>query len=198
MEQITRFRIPIITGVGALVLVIVVYMAWISPEGTKLASARAQQTQLESQQMHLQTELITLRGEKAHQVSNCQQLTNDLTQVPGTPAVDAFFQQVSQLAVNAGDPNTPSISVTNATGGAGGTKEVAVTLTLTGSYSQMTAFLSGLETFPRLFTVSAINVTGGPVATGGSAPSGGNYSLNLTGDIYYSAGQADVCASAAS
>jgi len=194
MEQLTRFRIPIVTGLGALVLVVAVYVAWISPEGTKLASAKAQQTQLQSQELHLQAELITLRGEKAHQVSNCQQLTTDLTEIPGTPTVDDFFHQVTRLAVNSGDPNTPSISVTEAAGGTGGTKEVAVNLTLTGSYSQMTAFLSGLESFPRLFTVGSINVSGGPVATGGSAPSGGNYTLDLTGDIYYSTGQADVCA----
>ena len=66
MEQITRYRIPILTGVGALVLAIVVFAAWISPEGGKLSALHAQQTQLESQQTHLQTELTTLKAAKAH------------------------------------------------------------------------------------------------------------------------------------
>ncbi len=61
MEQITRYRIPILTAVGALILAIVVYAAWISPEGGKLSSLHAQQTQLQSQQTHLQAELSTLQ-----------------------------------------------------------------------------------------------------------------------------------------
>ena len=96
MEQITRYRIPILTAVGALVVAIVVYTAWISPEGGKLSSLHAQQTQLQSQQTHLQTELATLRRDKAHLASNCQALTTDLTQIPGTPTVDAFFNQVTR------------------------------------------------------------------------------------------------------
>ncbi len=107
MEQLTRYRIPILTAVGALVVAIVVYAAWISPEGGKLSSLHAQQTQLQSQQTHLQTELAALRSDKAHLAANCQQLTTDLTEIPGTPTVDAFFHQVTALAVAAGDPNTP-------------------------------------------------------------------------------------------
>ncbi|HTT87593.1 MAG TPA: hypothetical protein VMF60_09515, partial [Acidimicrobiales bacterium] len=105
------------------------------------------------------------------------------------------------LAVASGDPNTPSISVTqaSASSGAGEAKPVAVSLTLSGTYGQMSAFVHGLDSFPRLFTVSSIAVNGGPVVTGGQGvPAGtGGYSLTLTGDIYYSAGQQNVCSAAA-
>ena len=114
MEQLTRYRVPILTGLGTLVLIIIVFVAWISPEGTKLSSLHAQQTQLESQESHLQTELATLRNAKAHLVSNCAQLTTDLGEIPGTPSVDDFFHDVTTLAVSSGDLNTPSISVTQA------------------------------------------------------------------------------------
>lgn len=197
MEKITRYRIPILTGVGALVFAIIVFAAWISPEGAKVSSLHAQQTQLESQQSHLQSELATLKAAKAHLVSNCQALSKDLNEIPGTPSVDSFFSQVSALAVASGDPNTPSISVTQAaTAAAGGANPVAVTFTLDGTYGQMSAFLKGLDTFPRLFTVTAITINGGAVATGGAAvnPATTGYTLNLTGNIYYSAGQQNVCA----
>ena len=46
-----------------------------------------------------------------------QELTKDLTEIPGTPTVDDFFHQVTNLAVSAGDPNTPSISVTQSPDG---------------------------------------------------------------------------------
>src|ERR1700674_2393170 len=114
MEQLTRYRIPILTAVGALVLAIIVFAAWICPEGGKLSSLHAQQTQLLSQQAHLQTELSTLRRDNGHLPPNGQELTKDLTKIPGAPTVDAFSHQVTALAVAAGDPNTPSISVTQA------------------------------------------------------------------------------------
>jgi hypothetical protein len=61
----------------------------------------------------------------------------------------------------------------------------------------MMSFLQGLDSFPRLFTVTNIAVTGGSVVTGGQAvaPSAAGYSLSLSGDIYYSSGQENVCAS---
>lgn len=73
---------------------------------------------------------------------------------------------------------------------------MAVTFTLAGTYGQMTAFLNGLDTFPRLFTITNITVNGGPVATGGAVinPATAGYTLSLTGNIYYSSGQQNVCA----
>ena len=50
--------------------------------------------------------------------------------------------------------------------------------------------------FPRLFTVTDITINGGPVATGGRTinPATAGYTLDLTGNIYYSSGQQNVCA----
>jgi Tfp pilus assembly protein PilO len=199
MDQITRYRMPLLTGLGALVLVIIVFVAWISPEGSKLASLHAQQAQLDSQQTHLQTELDTLKSDKSHLAANCQALSKDLGEIPGTPSVDSFFSQVSALAVASGDPNTPNISVTQATTAAGGANPVAVTFTLQGTYGQMSAFLKGLDSFPRLFTVNGITINGGAVATGGAAvnPATAGYTLDLNGNIYYSAGQQNVCSDTA-
>jgi Tfp pilus assembly protein PilO len=198
MEQLTRYRIPILTGVGTLVVVLIVFMAWISPQGSKLSSLHAKETQLQSQQSHLQVELFTLRRDKAHMAANCAALTTDLTKIPGTPTVDDFFHQVSNLAVSSGDPNTPSISVTQSQASAAGVKVVTVSLNLTGTYGQMTSFLRGLDGFPRLFTISSIAINGGNVAVGGSTPSAntGGYTLTLQGSIYYAEGQTNVCAPA--
>ena len=202
MEQLTRYRIPLLTALGAVVVVVIVFLAWISPEGSKLSSLKAQQTQLRSQQVHLEAELGALKRDKAHLAANCQELTKDLTQIPGTPTLDDFFHQVSALAVAAGDPNTPSISVTNApataSAGASGVKLVSVDLALTGTYAQMTAFIHGLDTFPRLFTVTSITVNGGPLVIGGQAIPGGTggYTLALAGNVFYSTGQTNVCSDA--
>jgi Tfp pilus assembly protein PilO len=198
MEILSRYRIPLLTAVGALVVVIVVLVAWISPEGTKLSSLRAQQTQLLTQQSHLQAELATLQREKTQVASNCQALTTDLTKIPGVPTVDDFFHQVTALAVAAGDPNTPSISVTQSAAGSSGVRPVAVDLQLQGTYGQMSAFVHGLDSFPRLFTVTSFTVAGGPLAAGGAPinPGTAGYNLNLVGNIFYSTGQTNVCVNA--
>jgi len=198
MEQIKRFRSPVLIGVGTLVVALIVYSAWISPEGSHLARLRTQQTQLQTQEASLQAKIATLRKEKSQLGTDCQVLTQDQTEIPSAPDVDSFLQQITTLAVSSGDPNTPSISVTQATNAAAaaGVTPVTVSFTLQGTYGQMSSFLQGLDTFPRLFTVTAISVTGGPVATGGNSVSAATagYNLTLTGNIFYSPDQRDVCA----
>ncbi len=198
MEQLKRFRVPVLTGVGTLIVALVLYAAWISPEGSHLAKLQTQKTELQAQQTSLQLKIATLKREKTQFGASCQQLTTDLNEIPGTPSVDVFLQQVTHLAVTSGDPNTPSIGVTEAAATpTAGVTPIGVSLTLSGTYGQMTAFLQGLDTFPRLFTVTGITVTGGAVATGGQAvaPSTTGYSLNMSGDIFYSTGQKNVCSS---
>jgi Tfp pilus assembly protein PilO len=201
MEQLKRFRIPVFIGMGTLVLAIIVYAAWISPEGSHLTKLHAQQTQLQLQETALQVRIATLKREKAQLGTDCQQLTTDLTEIPGTPSVDSFLQQVTALAVASGDPSTPTISVTQATSASGktGVTPVTVGMTLAGNYGQMTSFLQGLDTFPRLFTVTTISVTGGAIASGGQAlaPGTAGYTLTMSGNIFYSTGQKDVCATGA-
>ncbi|MGA2036356.1 MAG: type 4a pilus biogenesis protein PilO [Acidimicrobiales bacterium] len=202
MERFGQYRVPLLTALGAIVIALVVYLAWISPEGSKLASLRTQQTQFKSQQTQLRAEIAKLNREKSNLGTTCATLTNDVNEVPGTPDVDAFLHQVTTLAVKSGDPNTPSISVTQATGstqGDSGATPVAITFTLQGTYGQMSTFLQGLyssDALPRLFTISSITIAGGPAAVGGSAPAAAtpNYDLTLNGNIYYSTGQKNSCA----
>lgn len=201
MEQVKRFRVPGLIGAGTLVLAVIVYVAWISPEGSHLQGLRSRQTQLQAQETSLQVRIATLKKEKSQLGNDCQELTTDLTEIPGTPSVDSFLQQMTALAVSAGDPNTPTISVTQAsTGGKAGVTPVTVSMTMDGDYGQMTAFLQGLDTFPRLFTVTSISVTGGPVATGGQVVDAATagYTLTIDGNIFYSTGQKNVCAPSAS
>jgi Tfp pilus assembly protein PilO len=74
---------------------------------------------------------------------------------------------------------------------------VQVSLTLNGNYGQVSAFIKGLDSFPRLFTVTTISVNGGPIAAAGGAvnPATAGYTLQLTGAIYYSQGRQDACQS---
>jgi len=195
METLQRFRLPLLVGGGTLVFILVVYAALISPQGHKLSALHTREAQLQSQQAHLQTEITGLRHDRADFASNCAKLGTALTEVPTTPNVSQFLQQMTNLAVTTGNPNTPTISVVTSSGSTGGATPVQVSLTLNGSYGQMSSFIKGLDSFPRLFTITQIDITGGPVAAGGGAidPSTSGYNLSLTGAIYYSTGRQDVC-----
>lgn len=199
MEQLKRFRIPALTAVGVVVVALVVWLAWISPEGQKKTNLDQQKATLLTQQQALQTQLDTLRAEQRNIKANCATLNKDITEIPTSPGADTFLQQVTQLAQASGDPDTPSYSIGSAAKGPSGVDAITINLSLAGTYGQMTQFLQGLGNFPRLFTISSINIAGGPVITGNqlanaSAP---NYTVTLTGNIYYAAvGSANICSSA--
>lgn len=211
MEHVKRFQTPLLTGAGVVVFAIVLFMALISPQGSKLSKLHAQQSDLQTKQSQLQAQIATLKRDKAQMAKNCAALAKALDEIPGTPSVDSFLQQVTALAVASGDPNTPTISVTQASGpgapavaagsqaaaapAVAGAIPVQVSLTLDGTYGQMTAFLKGLDSFPRLFTVTAVKVAGGPIASGGGqvAPGTGGFTLTLTGAVYYATSHQPAC-----
>jgi Tfp pilus assembly protein PilO len=197
MEQLLRFKIPAIIGAGAIVVVAALFLGLIKPQGAKLSSLHQHETALETQQAQLEAKIATLKHDKAQMAANCAKLQKAMTEIPGTPDVAAFLQQVTALAVASGDPNTPTISVLQAPrAAAGGATPVQVSLTLNGTYGQMSAFIKGLDSFPRLFTVTNISVGGGVVAAGGGAvnPGAGGYNLSLTGAVYYATGRQNACA----
>ena len=43
MEQLKRFRVPVFIGVGFLVVALIIFAAWISPEGSHLKKLQAEQ-----------------------------------------------------------------------------------------------------------------------------------------------------------
>jgi hypothetical protein len=196
MDQLKRFLWPIATGGSVLLIALIALTAWIVPEGHKVSAANANKVILLSQQTSLQAEISSLAHESANQPKNCSALREDLTLVPGTPTVDLFLHQISQLATNSGTA-TPSVAITSS-GTAGtatsssGAETVGIELTVSGTYRQDLNFLNGLDnvhSLQRLYAVSSVTLSGGATASG-------IYSLQLSGDIYYSTGQQDVCSTA--
>ena len=193
MDQLRRFVWPIATGGSVLVIALIALVAWIAPEGHKVSAANANKVILTGQEASLQAEISGLAHESAREPENCSSLREDLTLVPGTPTVDLFLHQISQLATNAGTA-TPSVTITSSGTAASvaspsGAETVGIALEVSGTYRQVLNFLNGLDnvhSLQRLYAVSSVNLAGGSTA-------GGVYTLQLQGDIYYSSGQQDVC-----
>jgi Tfp pilus assembly protein PilO len=201
MGSLGRWRAVAVVAAVVVVLLIVDWLAWLSPESHKLSTLSSEKQSLEARQSSLASQIESLKVERGQLPRNCAKLVKDVTAIPGTPSIDAFYAQLSQLATSSG-VSTPSITnQVEKPGAPGQLSAVTFTLTVKGNYGQMSAFLHGLDTFPRLLTVAQLQVNGGgapagggpPVVSGGGSipPSTPGYTLTMTGTIYYVVGEVD-------
>jgi len=231
-EKLREYRNPILIGVGALVVAILIYALFISHQNSKLSSLQTQETQLQGQQTQLQSQLTALESEKQKLPTKCADLTKISTQIPsvqnaGDLAAEqsSFYNQLTALVGSSGTviptfswgtagTTGSSTAGSTPTPAASGVVPVPVTMTITGDFGQMSAFVSGLDSFPRLFVIQTFNLSYGqgsassaptassassssasaaagpnapPLWVGGvpTAPTAGPYTLSISGSIYY-------------
>ena len=193
MNLVKEYRNPLIIAGGALVVALLLWVAFISPQNSKLSDLQGQTTQLQGQEAALQAKLTSLRSEGQKLPSNCADLAKISTQIPSvqTPTdVDAeessFESQFNDLAATSGvtlsqfsgfAPATATASPTSSTTPAGVTA-VPTTITVQGNYGQMLLFIAGLDSFPRLFIIQKLTLNFGAAATGSA--SSGNAGANTT------------------
>lgn len=211
IQHLARYRMPALIGGAALVVVLVVLLAWVLPEGHRLSGLDTQKQTLALQEQTLQSDIVGLQHDQTQQVANCKTLDAMLQEVP--PALDQsqFVAAFSKLAQRSGAA-TPSLTWGASTTGAAGVDSVAVTLTLQGTFGQVMSFVQGLDgsAFTRLFTVGSFSVGAAGTGAGtGSSGSGGqpvvigtslqsasapSYQVSLAGHIYYAPSQHNACA----
>jgi len=190
VNNLREYRMPLFIAGGALIVVILLWVVLISPQNSKLSSLQDQSTQLQGQESAVQARLAALQSEGLKLSSNCADLQKISTQIPSvqTPTdIDAqessFESQFNALAGSSGvslaqfsgfAPATTTSAAPSATSPAGVTA-VPTTLTVQGNYGQITAFINGLDSFPRLFVIQKFVLATGSAATT-AAPSGSSSS----------------------
>ena len=231
MNEVRAYRIPLMIAGGSLVVALLLWAVLVSPQKSKLSSLQTQETQLQSQQTQLQVKLSSLKSEQQKLSSSCADLQKIATQIPTVQSptdVDAeessFESQFNALTASSGVTLTQFSGFTPASATAAtpapapattthsapsDVTPVPTTLAVTGNYSQISAFINGLDSFPRLFVIqnfllsygtsaAASATASSPSASGGStsgaplwvggtptAATAGPYSLGITGSIYY-------------
>jgi Tfp pilus assembly protein PilO len=193
MNQVREYRNPLLIAGGGLVVAIILWLALISPQNSKLSSLQTQSTQLQTQESTLQAKLTALESEGQKLSTNCADLVRISTQIPSvqTPTdVDAeessFESQFNNLAgtsgvtlaqfsgfTPAGVTATGAVAVpatATATGATtpGDVTAVPTTLTVQGTYGQIMSFVNGLDTFPRLFVIQRFVLSYGQAVSAGS------------------------------
>lgn len=194
MNLVKEYRNPLIIAGGALVVALLLWVAFISPQNSKLSDLQGQTTQLQGQEAALQAKLTALQSEGQKLPSNCADLAKISTQIPSvqTPTdIDAeessFESQFNDLAATSGvtlaqfsgfAPATASGTVAGSAATPAGVTAVPTTLTVQGNYGQMLLFIAGLDSFPRLFIVQKLTLSFGATASGST--SSGNAGANTT------------------
>jgi Tfp pilus assembly protein PilO len=224
MSTVREYQKPLMVGVIGVVVAILLYALLVAPQSKKLSSLNAQKTTLSTQQLQLQTKLTSLEKEKQQLPTKCASLSKITLQIPsvqnpGDLAAEqsSFYNQLTALVGSSGT-GIPSFAWTGSSAAAAGASAAAsgvvpvpVKMHITGNYGQMSAFIAGLDSFPRLFVIQAFTLAvGGAAASTGSTSSAasataaagaaplwvggtptaagdGPYGLDLTGSIYYTA-----------
>ena len=206
-----RFKFPLISAGIVVVVLLVAYMAWISPEGSKLSKLNTQEATLTSQEQGLSADIAHLRVEGGHLVANCTHLSERVAQIPVAPDEGAFLTQIDALASSTGTtlPGYSFSVVPPSSTSSTAVKEpsapvlpaITVTLNFSGTYSEVTAFLNGLDKLGRLYAVNSYSLKqSSPSSLSGTGalaviPSSTvPYSVTLIGTIYFNPTQNDVCA----
>ena len=180
MNVVREYQRPLMIAGAAFVALLLIWAVLVSPQNSKLTSLQAQETQLQGKQAALDAKLATLRSEKQNLTSSCADLQKIATEIPTVQSptdIDAeessFESQFNGLAASSGvslaqfSGFAPAASATGTapatgatTGSAAGSAAasagvtaVPTTLTVSGNYGQMMAFINGLDTFPRLFVI---------------------------------------------
>ena len=184
MNNLREYRMPLMIAGGALVLALILWAALIAPQNSKLSSLQEQSVTLQAQEASLQARLAALQSEGQKLSSNCADLQKISTQIPSVTSPNdinaeesSFESQFNALLGSSGvtlaqfSGFSPATTTPTAAATASGVTAVPTTLTVQGNYGQVTSFINGLDSFPRLFVIQKFVLAYGP-ASGATASSG--------------------------
>ena len=201
MNAVKEYRNPLIIAGGGLIIALLLWVVLVSPQNSKLESLQLQSVTLQGQETAIQAKLASLQSEGQKLSSNCADLQKISAQIPSvqTPTdinaeESSFESQFNDLAASSGvtlaqfsgfapagasataaQPIASGSSTTPA-----GVTAVPTTITVQGNFAQMTSFINGLDSFPRLFIIQKLTLAFGTASSGSAAASGSASSSSAT------------------
>lgn len=187
---------------GAVAAVVVVLVTWYmlmwSPASRRLSAERLAVSSHQAQISALDAQVASLRAQARKLPQQEAKLSIVEKAVPQKVAVSAVVDQIAALATHSGVAWTdesqavqpPAPAATTSTKNKGAKSLVApprvvdLTLTVKGSYSQVTTFLAGIGRIPRLAVVDGLDISGGASKSSGPAHAV-PLTVTLQGKIFY-------------
>ena len=175
----------IVTGI-VILLLIVWWFAWMTPEANKLTTVQQQVSTDSLQVTQLNAELASLKAEKKLVLKELPYLKKVTTAIPPTEDPPGIVDSLNTLAAKTGcdllsvtPADTPSAS------GMAGLSVISVYFAISGTHSHVFVFLKDFYTMKRLMTISSVNLAPGPtnpniLSVGDGQP----YSMSVTADAY--------------
>lgn len=175
-------QLSLATAAVAIVVVAVWYLALLKPQSHELASARKADAAAKAQQVTLQQQVGALQALEKQIPADQAKYARYQQAIPSTPELSAAIREI-QAAANSSGVTMSSLAPvvptgTNSSAAAGtvsGATTIPVSISATGAYGNLTAFVAALNAMPRTFVVQSLNLGG----------SGGSMSASITGAMFY-------------
>lgn len=149
------------TVLATIVIALVWWMAWMSPEASKLNSVESQQTSAQGQISLLQTQITSLKAQSVQLTKELPYLKFFQSQIPPLPLQGELTSQLYQLSLSTKTfiSSLSDNSVAPATTTSAGYSTMPISIQLSGSHNGVVAFLQGLYHLQRLITIQQISLT---------------------------------------
>ena len=182
-------RRVLLAGVaGAVVVLLLWYVFFWSPQSRAIADARERREAAERLEGELRARLSRLREAKRVEATTRSQIDALRVAVPDQPNLAQLILDANDAATRSGidflsisptPPSAPGAATTGAagtapdtapgtapgatpaTGTAGRPSEIRLAMTITGGYFQVLDFINRLDALPRLVVIDSLNVTAG-------------------------------------
>ena len=175
-----------VTG-AVIVLLIVWWFAWMTPESNKLATVQQQVTTDQGTVTQLNTELIGLKAEKKLVLKELPYLKKVTAAIPPTEDPPGIVDSLNTLANQTGcDLLSVTPSDTPSASGTVGLSVITVTLSISGPHSNVFAFLRNFYKMKRLMTINTVQLSPGS-STSANILAGGDgqkYGMTLSANAY--------------
>jgi type IV pilus assembly protein PilO len=176
---------PLVYGtlIGVVLIALVWWFAWMTPEANKLASANSQVQSDQSQISSLNTQIAALKVEDQQLPHLVHYLAFFSLAIPPLPESGDLTTELYDLSLSTKTVmNTLTDVATINTGK--GYSTIPVQISLSGNHNSVLAFLKGIYALPRLVTIQSINLSppGGQNLNQPSTASG--FTANISATAY--------------
>ncbi len=161
-------RAPLFVIIGAVVLGILLIVFLVLPEMGKVSSAKDDLATAQAKEQTLNVQRNALEDTKANAAENQRTIKEVHQKIPPTADEAGLLLLLNGAALDSGldlatiAPSTPTFDETT------GLSAITLSVSATGTYSDVTAFSYRIETLPRAAKITALSLTPGETTGTGS------------------------------
>jgi len=161
-------RAPLFVLIGAVVLAVLLVVFLVLPEMGKVSKAKDDLASAQAKEQTLTVQQRALEDTKANAAANRKTIREVHHKIPPTADEPGLLLLVNGAMLDSGldltniSPSTPTFDDTT------GLSTITLSVTATGTYSDVTAFTYRIETLPRAAKITSLTLTPGETTSTGS------------------------------